>query len=456
MKLNSNISNNSSTNNNNSNNNNNCNNNYSNNYSNNNNNINDNNNFDAKNIIVDTITPPDPSVEFERKLAKSIFCLVHFIVYCIIMYRKGTILDQAFKDNDYFYLIWTHCVFFFAIGTYFLISSKRPGFVSLSNQNLNNINDNNNSNNKFILEDSMGCIPKLNINPSNYTKTSNIKRKLKNSHSDIKNEENEDLVPLMEISKNINQDNINDEETITTTTSTTPLISNDNNNNNNNNSNSINNINDDNDNSNKNNNEKDNDIDKLKNHYFCKKCLVDIPLRTKHCVKCNRCVLKYDHHCVFIGGCVGLNNHKNFLLFLLAETLLLLLGLRIIATGFVRENTIKEWILSNIAIIPPTLLIFGGLCMPLVLFCFHSFLILTNQSSWEFNKYQRITYLKPFSKRGINPFDKGPWNNFKKFLKGDEKPSDWILLSKYEVDQMKKKEENTFNIWNNKYYSCCG
>ncbi|EAL69465.1 hypothetical protein DDB_G0276017 [Dictyostelium discoideum AX4] len=427
-----------------------------------NNSSNSNNNFDAKNIIVDTITPPDPSVEFERKLAKSIFCLVHFIVYCVIIFRKGTILDQAFKDKDYFYLIWTHCVFFFAIGTYFLISSKRPGFVSLSNQNLNNNNNNNGSSNKFILEDSMGCIPQLNINPTpNYSKISNIKRKLKNSSGDItKNQENEDLVPLMEISKNIDEDSINDDTITTTTTTTTttststiPEISNDDDDNNNeNNNDNVNNRN----NNNSNGEKEDNDIDKLKNHYFCKKCLVDIPLRTKHCVKCNRCVLKYDHHCVFIGGCVGLNNHKNFLLFLLAESLLLLLGLRIIVTGFVRENSIKEWIFSNIAIIPPTLLIFGGLCMPFALFCFHSFLILTNQSSWEFNKYQRITYLKPFSKRGINPFNKGPWNNLKKFLKGDENPSDWILLSKYEVDQMKKKEENTFNIWNNKYYSCCG
>ncbi|KAK5577604.1 hypothetical protein RB653_002547 [Dictyostelium firmibasis] len=437
---------------------------------NNSNNKNDNNNnFDVKNIVVDTITAPDSSVEFEKKLAKSIFCLVHFIVYCIIMYRKDTIIDQAFKDNDYFYLIWTHCVFFFAIGTYFLISSKRPGFVSLANQNSSDISSGDSNSNKFLLEDSMGCIPKINIS-SNYSNHNN-KRKLKNSNSDIKNEGNEDLVPLMEISKNIDEENINDD---TFTTKTT--ISNYNDNNNDNDNNNVNNrangnnTNNDNDNNNNNNNdndnnnndknindtENDNDIDKLKNHYFCKKCLVDIPLRTKHCVKCNRCVLKYDHHCVFIGGCVGLNNHKSFLLFLLAESLLLLLGLRIIVTGFVSENTPKEWLFANIAIIPPTLLIFGGLCMPLVLFFFHSFLVLTNQSSWEFNKYQRITYLKPFSKRGINPFDKGAWNNLKKFLKGNEKPSDWALLSKYEVDQMKKKEENTFNFWNNKYYSCCG
>ena len=34
---------------------------------------------------------------------------------------------------------------------------------------------------------------------------------------------------------------------------------------------------------------------------FCEICRSFQPYRTKHCIKCERCVLKYDHHCFWIG-----------------------------------------------------------------------------------------------------------------------------------------------------------
>ncbi|KAF9646143.1 zf-DHHC-domain-containing protein [Thelephora ganbajun] len=39
------------------------------------------------------------------------------------------------------------------------------------------------------------------------------------------------------------------------------------------------------------------------------------PPRTHHCSACRKCVLKYDHHCPWIGQCVGARNHKFFLQF---------------------------------------------------------------------------------------------------------------------------------------------
>ena len=43
--------------------------------------------------------------------------------------------------------------------------------------------------------------------------------------------------------------------------------------------------------------------------------------RTKHCYYCGGYTRKFDHHCPWIGGCVGEENHCKFWLLLLTHTL---------------------------------------------------------------------------------------------------------------------------------------
>jgi len=49
---------------------------------------------------------------------------------------------------------------------------------------------------------------------------------------------------------------------------------------------------------------------------YCVVCKIEQPLRTKHCRQCNRCVATYDHHCPWIGNCVGERNRRYFFYYL--------------------------------------------------------------------------------------------------------------------------------------------
>lgn len=49
---------------------------------------------------------------------------------------------------------------------------------------------------------------------------------------------------------------------------------------------------------------------------YCVKCSVWKPDRCHHCLTCNKCVLRMDHHCPWFASCVGFHNQKLFLQFL--------------------------------------------------------------------------------------------------------------------------------------------
>ncbi|KAK9678886.1 hypothetical protein RND81_11G238800 [Saponaria officinalis] len=76
--------------------------------------------------------------------------------------------------------------------------------------------------------------------------------------------------------------------------------------------------------------------------WTCTSCNVLQPPRAKHCHDCDKCVLQFDHHCVWLGTCIGQANHCRFWWYICAETTLCL-WTAILYIVYLKANFSRSW-----------------------------------------------------------------------------------------------------------------
>ena len=75
---------------------------------------------------------------------------------------------------------------------------------------------------------------------------------------------------------------------------------------------------------------------------FCPYCLVKKTYRSLHCLICQKCVDDFDHHCFWVGNCIGKNNYTLFFIFLVYILINTLFNVGINIYFLIKELTLKD------------------------------------------------------------------------------------------------------------------
>lgn len=76
---------------------------------------------------------------------------------------------------------------------------------------------------------------------------------------------------------------------------------------------------------------------------YCETCCIYRPPRTVHCAVCELCIEGFDHHCPWLGMCIGRRNYRYFLIFLSLLCVQLLFSVSLCTAHLYSLAQEEEW-----------------------------------------------------------------------------------------------------------------
>ena len=149
----------------------------------------------------------------------------------------------------------------------------------------------------------------------------------------------------------------------------------------------------------------------MMNINYCYTCFHFRPPRTSHCAECDNCVQNFDHHCLWMGTCVGKRNYK-FFYYILSLTSICALIQSFSSVGYIinhfKHSNFKS-IESKYIVISLAFVIFFDI-MFVIFFLFKLCYVHTSLLSKGLTFYEYIKK-KYFEALNIKPYNRGFWNN---------------------------------------------
>jgi len=162
---------------------------------------------------------------------------------------------------------------------------------------------------------------------------------------------------------------------------------------------------------------------------FCFTCKIFRPPRASHCSICDNCVERFDHHCPWVGNCVGKRNYRYFYLFLVSLAFHCVFIFVCAVTHLVllsqERSPEKSNFLYAVRESPPSLIVcvicFFSVWSIIGLAGFHTYLTSSNLTT---NEDIKGSYSSKRSSSNFNPYSAGnPLGNCALVLCGPLPPS---------------------------------